>query len=88
MESTKLLVESSRQMLAEGKNLEFILSFLRKHGCSKTQSIVLLKEIKKISLDEAKRLVHFSQEWQDVSQVDTELNERLYEVLINDNIKE
>ncbi|MUH00098.1 hypothetical protein F7734_50635 [Scytonema sp. UIC 10036] len=88
MESPKLLVESSWHMLAEGKNLEFILSFLRKHGCSKTQSIVLLKEIKKIFLDEAKRLVHFSQEWQDVSKVDAELNERLYEVLINDNIKE
>ncbi|KYC38304.1 hypothetical protein WA1_38905 [Scytonema hofmannii PCC 7110] len=88
MESTELLVESSQQMLTEGKDLELILSFLRKHGCSKTQSIVILKEVKKISLDEAKRLVHFSQEWQDVSQVDAKLSERFYEVLINDNVQE
>jgi hypothetical protein len=32
-------------MLNEGKDLEFILGFLRKSGCSKTQSIIILKEI-------------------------------------------
>lgn len=73
MQNKEFLVESCKNMLAEGKDLELILGFLKKYGCSKTQSIVILKDIQGISLDEAKSLVHFSQAWQDVSKIDAEL---------------
>ncbi len=69
-------------MLNEGKDLEFILGFLRKSGCSKTQSIIILKEIKETSLDESKQLVHFSQAWHDKNKIDEEIIDNFYRVLI------
>ncbi len=86
MESREILVKSSKTMLVEGKNLEYVLGFLRQNGCSKTQSIIILKEIKKISLDEAKELVHFSEVWEDVSKVDEKLINNFYETAIKNDI--
>jgi ribosomal protein L7/L12 len=86
MESREILMKSSKTMLAEGKNLEYVIGFLRQNGCSKTQSIIILKEIKEISLDEAKELVHFSEVWQDVSKVDEKLINNFYETAIKNDI--
>jgi ribosomal protein L7/L12 len=86
MESREILMKSSKTMLVEGKNLEYVLGFLRQNGCSKTQSIIILKEIKEISLDEAKELVHFSEVWQDVSKVDEKLINNFYETAIKNDI--
>ena len=86
MTTKNKLIQRSKQMLNEGETLENVLSFLRHNQCSKTQTIVLLKEIQNISLDKSKTRVHFSQTWQDTRESDEELNQRFHEILTNDNV--
>ncbi|MBN3878727.1 hypothetical protein [Nostoc sp. JL23] len=73
-------------MLIKGKDIESILAFIRENGCSKSQSIVILKKLQNIPLDEAQRLVHLSQTWQDTYEYDEELNRQFYEILMRDDL--
>ncbi|WGV23238.1 hypothetical protein [Halotia branconii] len=84
MKNEEFLIEQSSQLLSQGKDTENILAFLRKNGCSKSQSIVILKKLQKIPLDEAQKLVHLSQTWQDTRDYDEELNRLFYEILMRD----
>ncbi len=79
------LIQYCNQILIEGNNTESILLFLRDNGCSKTQSIKILKNLQFIPLDEAQNLVHLSQTWQDVYEYDEELNRQFYEVLMGED---
>ena len=87
MQNQGFLVEYCKHMLAEGKDLESVIGFLRKYGCSKTQSIVILKYLHGISLNKVKSLVYFSQQWQDVIKIDAKIQEQFYDVLMTDNIQ-
>ena len=49
-----------------GADQETILHELRKAGCSKIESMLILRELQNVSLDEAKRIVHLIQTWEDV----------------------
>lgn len=61
-------------MVASGKDTEAILTFLRKIGCSKIDSIRLLIPLRDLSLAEAKQIVHFSETWKDTRQADEEFS--------------
>lgn len=55
-----------RMLRETGADPETILHELRKAGCSKIESMLVLRELQNVSLDEAKRIVHLSQTWEDV----------------------
>ena len=59
-------VTKYRMLRETGADPETILHELRKAGCSKIESMLVLRELQNVSLDEAKRIVHLSQTWEDV----------------------
>jgi ERCC4-type nuclease len=79
-----LLIKNCKNMLAQTSDVERILNYLKSNGCSKTQSIVMLKSIKDISLDESKQIVHFSQTWQDRFNDDEKFHASIEEILTKD----
>lgn len=79
-------ISLARQMLSENQPLESILSLFRKEGFSKIQSIIMIKEINEISLEEATFSVHSSNTWEDVAKNDAELLESFYDFLENDDL--
>ena len=54
----------------EGRPLDEILHALRAMGCSKIDSIFVLRQSLGVELPEAKKLVHFSSAWADVLERD------------------
>jgi hypothetical protein len=81
-----LLIENCKKLLFQTSDVESILNYLRSNGCSKTQSIVMLKSIKDISLDESKQIVHFSKTWQDTLDNDEKFQAIIEEILTKDCI--
>jgi ribosomal protein L7/L12 len=75
--TTEALVARAREMLSHGGNVEEVLSLLRHSGCSKVESIKLLKDVAGLNLDEAKRQVHLSETWRDRREADDELHASL-----------
>ena len=75
----------TQKMLDEEKDIEVIIDYLRENKYSKTQSIVIVKKLKDIPLDEAHSLVHLSKVWEDVREFDEKLNEEFLKVFMNDN---
>ncbi len=80
MTKEEFLLSSSQKFSEKSEDIEDILTFLRQEGCSKSQSIIILKKIKNIDLDKAKELVHFSKTWQDMCQMDEDFHQHLHEV--------
>ncbi|WP_110520114.1 hypothetical protein [Herpetosiphon llansteffanensis] len=61
-----IIQEFSAKVKAQGlTEVEDILGFLRKEGCSKPNSMIVLLDCLGCGLGEAKRLTHFSQTWSD-----------------------
>jgi ribosomal protein L7/L12 len=85
MSNTEYLLQTAKEMFKAGNDIESILVFLKNGGCSKTQSIVAIKTINNMSLDEAKRSVHFSQAWKNMQESDENLNQNFYDVLEKEN---
>ena len=71
------LLETCKQMRANGHSIEVILLFLRQEGCSKMESIRAVMELQDMSLRDAKSTVHFSEAWKDTRQRDDRLHESL-----------
>ena len=55
-----------RALYETGTDIETILMELRKVGCSPIQSMWVICQIQQISLEDAKRTVHFSKAWADM----------------------
>jgi len=75
------LLDESREMLRDGKDVQAILTFARHRGCSKTDAMRLLMLLRDMSLAEAKQVVHFSEAWRDTKQQDEEFQDRLQSVI-------
>lgn len=71
------LLDASRQMLRDGKDVQAILAFARHRGCSKTDAMRLLILLQDISLAEAKQVVHFSGAWKDTKEQDEDFHDLL-----------
>jgi hypothetical protein len=66
-----------RQALDSGVPLDAALAALRRHGATPIDSIKAVREVQKLPLIEAKRLVSESPAWDDIR----EAHERLAEIL-------
>lgn len=84
MTDKNIMIQSVKKLLVEGKDVESILRYLRENSVSKTESMVILKESKKISLGDAKLIVHFSKTWKDMKDGDEDLNDRFLDSLSGD----
>ena len=77
METVELLLQRCKKKYNEDSDIEVVLKFLRNSGASKTESLYIIKRIKKISGGDAKRIVHFSETWSDLLKEDTAFHEAL-----------
>ncbi|PSQ70648.1 MAG: hypothetical protein BRD37_00115 [Bacteroidetes bacterium QH_8_67_23] len=64
-EQIRQRIQQSQAVLEEGGTLEAVLRLLRQAGCSKTDSMRVVRSLKEVPLGEAKRIVHFSDAWQE-----------------------
>ena len=87
MSSTDNFVQICKNKLKERESLENILEFLRKEGCSKSQSIEVFLKMKYLPPEKiqfTQHMVHCSKTWADVRERDDELNEKFMDVLENE----
>jgi hypothetical protein len=71
------LTEAARLLHQDGKSLEAILTYLRTESNSKVLAIIVIARVIKMSLEDAKLLVHESKTWQDVKKRDEEFHEKI-----------
>ena len=74
------ILQKCRDMMASGVDIEYILLFLRYSGLSKIETIIVLRNVQKMSLKAAKETVHLSKTWSDVYQRDTEIHDMLEDI--------
>lgn len=79
------LLNQCQELHSQGKSRDEIVGFLRSQGCSKVQSIVVLKALG-VDSSEAKKMVHFSNVWADMRERDTQFHESLHKVFEEDEI--
>jgi ribosomal protein L7/L12 len=60
------LTDAARASIASGANWEETLVELRRRGASLILCIKIVRDVRGISLGEAKKFVHFSEAWADV----------------------
>lgn len=77
MRTRSELAIACRAHLARGITDEDLMTFLRAEGCSKIDSIAVLREVLNISVAEGKALVHLSRAWADVRERDNAFHEAL-----------
>jgi hypothetical protein len=70
----KKYLRESRRMYNSGSSIEEVLTFLRRRGATKVESIRLLSELSGLASDEAKPAVHWSDTWRDVRAADEALH--------------
>ena len=75
------LLDASKKMLEDGKDVQAVLTFARQSGCSKTDAMRLLILLRDMSLAEAKQIVHFSEAWKDTKQQDEEFHDQMQSVV-------
>jgi len=59
------LVDAGTQIISEGEGDERLLAYLRESGATKTDSIMIVRAVKSLSLKAADDLVHYSAVWSD-----------------------
>jgi ribosomal protein L7/L12 len=81
MQLSRETIQECEKLGNEKGDVEPILALLRTRGYSKVQSIAALAEVQKLSLQEAKELVHRSSCWSDVRTQDDEFQDTIIESL-------
>jgi hypothetical protein len=71
------LIAECKRRYANGEDIEKIIAFLRASGCSKIDTIAVLKSACDIGLGEGKKLAHFSPTWGDSRDSDENFHETL-----------
>lgn len=71
------LIEPSKQMIQNGKNIEDVLKYLKTQSNSKIVSIAVITKIINISIGDAKLLVHTSKTWGSVRARDENFHEKI-----------
>lgn len=80
MQTRSKLIDRCRAMIVAGDGSEEeLIADLRAEGCSKIESIAVLREVLGVNLGDAKRLVHCSSTWSDVRHRDDEFHDQLFE---------
>jgi len=77
MRTRSELARECKALRASGSSDEDLMAFLRAEGCSKIDSIVVLREALNLSLAEGKALVHLSRAWRDVRERDDAFHDAL-----------
>lgn len=77
MVDRSVLIAKCIDLTAQGSDREGLVSFLRRAGCSKIDSIAILKDALGIGLGSAKELVHLSKTWEDRRDADDKLHEQI-----------
>lgn len=71
------LLALARRMEAEGRGTEEVLEAFRARSASIVESMKVMRELKGISLGEAKDLVHYSETWRDLAPAHSHIHEQL-----------
>jgi hypothetical protein len=77
----QFLVDSVRQMAADGTTHEEMIAKMRAAGLSIAPSIMLLSQATGLPVNEAKRMVHFSSTWRDCLAANDALHEAAIEAV-------
>ncbi len=80
IDNSSVTVDAERLLLA-GANYDTVLAFLRDHGFGKLDSIKFLCNAAKMTLSDAKQLVHDSAAWKDTFKRDERLHDSLMRAL-------
>lgn len=78
-------LEPYQNMISEGRDVEEVLSRLRRDGYSRVESIKVLMTLQDCSLAEAKRAVHTSDVWKNAREDAETVHESLIEHLDNES---
>lgn len=73
------LVAFAQEAIADNEDNETILAALRARGVNVIDSIRLLKKVRGLSLQEAKKEVHFSRAWSDMRESFDQFHEELFD---------
>lgn len=87
MRNMENLVQVCQKKISEGNDIEEILSYLRKIGCSKANCITILLKLNYLPPEKAeftKHVVHFSKTWEDLRETHEEWHDKILEML-NEN---
>lgn len=76
-----LLIPRASEMWARHRDVEAILQFLRKNGCTKNDCMAILRRAGIAGKSDVKSLVHFSEAWSDRKTADEALHEAVEEDL-------
>jgi ribosomal protein L7/L12 len=87
MTGEELIVECRRR-LAAGEDVESIVRYLRVSGCSKIDSIAVLKGTCGIGLAKAKEIVHFSTTWADRKASDEKFHDDIVDALTSEKTRQ
>ncbi|MEH2424902.1 MAG: hypothetical protein V7K48_29580 [Nostoc sp.] len=75
------LTEKLNKMLTESVDQESVIKFLRLSNYSKTKSIEIFKKVLGISYYEAQDIIHNSQIWSDVKEIDAKIMNDFFDIL-------
>ncbi|MEH2294251.1 hypothetical protein [Nostoc sp.] len=75
------LTEKLNNMLIESADQESVIKFLRLSNYSKAKSIEILKNALSISYYKAQDIIHNSQTWSDVKEIDAKIMNDFFDVL-------
>ncbi|MEH2453440.1 hypothetical protein [Nostoc sp.] len=81
MDKDNELTEKLNNMLTESADKESVIKFLRLTNYSKSKSIEILKKALSISYYEAQDIIHNSQTWSDVKEIDAKIMNDFFDVL-------
>jgi hypothetical protein len=81
------LIAECRRRLEAGEDVETIIRYLRATGCSKIDSIAVLKGACDIGLAKAKETVHFSATWADRKASDEKFHEDIVDALTSEKTR-
>jgi ribosomal protein L7/L12 len=82
------LIAECRRRSEAGEDVETIIRYLRVSGCSKIDSIAILKGACGIGLAKAKEIVHFSATWADRKASDEGFHEDIVDALTSEKTRQ
>ena len=78
------LLAQCEAMLVEGCVIDDVISFLRKKGCSRINSIKAVMRLRGVTLAQAKEIVHSSKAWEDARENAEDLHDLFIDISSRD----
>jgi hypothetical protein len=82
------LIAECRRRLEASEGVETIIRYLRASGCSKIDSMAILRGACGIDLAKAKEIVHFSATWADRKALDEKFHEDIVATLTSEKTRQ